>query len=694
MPEFGFDDWIDAQLRSVPVPPNLLERLAEAGARPHPADVQIEAALRNVTVPVNLQSRLRRIARRGGVTPFWRQVATAASLFIAVGLAGIGYVGVITGAFDSDRQVARVDKSLPTQSPAARQQNNADGQFAARPAVDRTPDKIAAPRVAAASAGGPTDETHDLKGIVAKNAVVPPPIIAPSAIVRTEETAKAQSPEQVALGASGTFDRVPDLDAFEMARPNGVAPPKDRGYDLLFQLKNGEHPFVALANNDGLASTRLPFTFRTASFDAAADALAAGQLPPPDEIRVEDFLAAQESSLPEPPPAGLALHYAGSPSPLVNNPSAMSGVQARQDQLHLLQLAIQAASYDPHERYPNWLIVAVDASSQMRSGARMAAVRRALSKLADHMRDGDRVTLVRFADEPRILAEKISAAQLDKLVASDALLAPAGSPDIVEGIHAAWEIARDTRTLNPRHVVVITADGGNFDPQAVAPAGEQLAQLAAMNIPWRIVRLAAVENDLHWSELTDRSNGKGKIVPAGCGDEIYASMIEALTNWPTLVADDVTVTVKFNPREVTGYRLIGHEATTLTGLSPDPVVVDLGPDQVAKGLFEVTIKPGTGKLIASVEINWRHPPTGQMARIVRPILREELAQSFAQAPAWFQEGVIAAKGAEFLRGSHYAPTARPMRQLLDLASKVDQGLANEADFHRLVELLKQADKLR
>ena len=674
MAEFGFDEWIDAQLRNVKLPPKFLKRLAEAGTRAGPDDAQLDAELRNVPVPSTLAARLRRIPRRRRNPPMWQQVALAASLFLMIGLGVVGYLAVISGVLDPvSTQVAH----QPAPAPLG---NAPTPQVAPPETVDPATSLVADQR--GSSKESPTIEKLDLDPITPVE-----PLQSKVAQSAQKPTPAPEQPGQSALGAHGTLVRLPDLDVFDGQARRGVEPPLVRGYDLLFQLRNNEHPYVSPAVHQDLETTRLPFAFATESFDEALRAVRSGRFPAKDEIRVEDFLAAQHYALPEAPPGGLALHVAGSEFPL-----SIGDAVPRDGSLHLLQLALQASTFDSQQHHANWLIVAIDASSQMQSQARFTGVRRALAKLARHMQDADRVTLVRFATESFIVAEKITADELAQLAWSDDLGAPSGSANLPVGIEAAWKIARDTTTLDPRHVVVISGDRGNLDPSVLPAATEKLGELASMNIPWRIVRVAADENDVHWNKLAE--DARGKILAAAAPDYLYEALFGALINFTTTVAEDVSVTLKFSPQQVAAYRLVGHEATTLTGFAPQEVTVDLGADQTAVGLYEVALKPGTAKAIGTIEVTWIHPPNRQKARIVRSILREELSGGFLDAPAWLQQGAIAAKAAECLRGSHYAPKSRTFRQILELAGKVDPSVAGEADFRRIVELLEKAEKLR
>ncbi|HEX5446829.1 MAG TPA: hypothetical protein VFW87_23630, partial [Pirellulales bacterium] len=85
MPDFGFDDWMDAQLRHVPVPRDLHARLSANRPEPHPSDDQIDAALRNVPLPPHLARHLRRIPWQHPLASPWRIGALAASVLVVIG---------------------------------------------------------------------------------------------------------------------------------------------------------------------------------------------------------------------------------------------------------------------------------------------------------------------------------------------------------------------------------------------------------------------------------------------------------------------------------------------------------------------------------------------------------------------------------------------------------------------------------
>jgi len=494
-----------------------------------------------------------------------------------------------------------------------------------------------------------------------------------------KQAIEARLRTEQALGAGGEIQRLPELAALESPLPRGVSPPRLLGYDMLFQLRHGEHPFVSPAAHRQLRVSRVPFTFRTTSYDLAQASVAAGRLPAKDEIRVEDFLAAQRYALPSAPAAGLSLHAAASRSPL-GEPG-----------LHFMQLVVQGGQASNPRRKPARLVLVVDTSSAMQYDARCKTVERALANLGRHLKPNDRITLIGFAEQPRVLAEDATRNELATLLSSATLEQTSGSADLASAIQSACSAVRAVPSNQARRVVFITAGRAEFNDAARTRSRESLLQLTAANIPWQIVHTSGADDHPEFGELARTARGRTCAVTSA--DALSAVLLEELTGRPQTVAHGVSMRVTFNPKVVTSYRMLGHESATLTGETSDPLQVDLHAEQAATALYEMWLKPG-GDDVAIVELLWRDPNNGQPRRRVQPIRRDQITSSFAQAPPWLQQGVLAASTAEFLRGSYYVPRSRRLDQLLDLAAEVDPRAAKMPEFQSLVQLIDEAGKLR
>lgn len=664
MPDF--DDWIDAQLRNVPLPPDLLWRLADSGRSCDDAgaDARLDAVLANVPVPAHLKPRLRQIAQRRRTPVLWLQLTVAASVFVVLG----------TAAYLATLGTARTQSKPPVAKAAAKP----------RPA-DKS--GLATARVGSASAPArktpaersTVDEPREaMPGVAAELPFGVEDLVAAGGTVKQAIDKHLRS--QGALGAGGAFERLPQLDSFEPPVSRGVLPPRVRGYDLLFQLKQGEHPFASPSAHQALASSRMPFSFRTASYDLAVSGAASGQIPSADEIRVEDFLAAQDYVLPPAPAHGLALHAAASPSPL-----GEAG-------LHLLQLAVKTGSKAGKRRQPTRIVAAVELSAKMAGGARWETTLKALAKIADDLKPADRLTLIGFAERPQLLADSATGAELRALLSSGGLPKPSGPADLAAAIRAAIEAVRAGQGGGTQRVVVITAGREDQSKSALERAGDAFAELAAVKVPWQIIRLSPSDASSQLAALAREA--QGEVVSAEAASDLHTAVSALVNPEASLIARAAALRLTLNPATVTGYRLLGHASATITGRSADPLEIDLHADQLATAMYELWIKPDGPDPVAVAELTWHDPQSAQPRRRVRAIRRNEIAASFSQAPPWFQQGVIAAKTAEALRGSYYAPSSRPFEQVRELADEVGPPAAERAEFRALLQLLDQARKLR
>ena len=241
-------------------------------------------------------------------------------------------------------------------------------------------------------------------------------------------------------------------------------------------------------------------------------------------------------------------------------------------------------------------------------------------------------------------------------------------------------------------MVFITAGRDELDEADLATASQSLAALADAKIPWQIVRMSAAGVDSQSTELAEQ--GHGEISTVNSAADVHAMLLKKLVGRSSTIAGGVTLKLTFSSRQVSGYRLLGHESSTLTGAPTGPLEIDFQADEAATALVELTLKPGGEGPVAAAELSWRDPASGRPRREVRVIKREDLTGAFSKAPPWLQQGAIAAKAAEALRGSYFAPVSHPAGQVLSVAEQVDPRVAEQPDFRGLLDLLRQAEKRR
>lgn len=159
------------------------------------------------------------------------------------------------------------------------------------------------------------------------------------------------------------------------------------------------------------------------------------------------------------------------------------------------------------------------------------------------------------------------------------------------------------------------------------------------------------------------------------------------------VADEVRLSVTFNPRTVASYRLLGHEATSVLGVHNAMVDATLRAGDVCTGLFEVELRSGGDDLVATAEITWRNPQHPGTRQETRRISRWQLADSLLETPPSVQAAAIAAETAEVMRHSQFAAgRGHSWTKIRQVAADAHTTLAEEPSFRRLMGLVDRAEQ--
>jgi hypothetical protein len=271
----GGDDWLDAELRNVPLPEHLTDDLLRAIGEASTAEQKLDQQLRAVPIPDDLLFRLRRIPHTTPrQSPVWRRVALAASLLLAVGLSYPFWFtsskpSVLTTAKTEHRKEIIGKGNSP--SPFLEPTTSEVAEDQKREAIESQP---VTPEVAIVEIA-PNDE---------KAAVTETPKVATSPVFTT----------------FGTRDPLPAFETVALPRERGIRPPRLAGYDLAYQLRSGLHPWISLAAAPELKTQTPPLTTASESFLATINELrTSGTVSPGrQDIYAEEFLAAMNLQLP------------------------------------------------------------------------------------------------------------------------------------------------------------------------------------------------------------------------------------------------------------------------------------------------------------------------------------------------------------------------------------------------------------
>jgi secreted protein with Ig-like and vWFA domain len=462
---------------------------------------------------------------------------------------------------------------------------------------------------------------------------------------------------------------------------------QDKSGGDLKRVAGGGAPAGAGAEAEASASTEPVSTFSLhvsdVSFRLAQAALARGDAPDPSRIRPEEFYN--------------AFDY-GDPAPAMNEKVSCRIEQAAdpvRQQRNLVRIAMSVPATGRAVSQPLRLTILLDTSGSMEREDRAAAVHRAMEVLVSLVGPSDRLTLVGFARQPRLLAEQLPGDRAAQLLDIIARTPAEGGTNIEEALRLGGELARRQFAPEAQNRIVLLTDGaanlGNADSAQLAASITTLRQ-QGISFDACGVGIDGI-NDEILEALTRKGAGRYYVVDTPeSADAGFASQLAGALR---PAAENVKVQVRFNPARVGKYRLVGFEHHRLNeaDFRNDKVeAAALAAGEAAVALYEVEALPqGDGEL-GEVFVRFRDAASGTMVERSWTLPYDPYAPAFDRATPTMQLAGTAALIAEKLRGGATGDAIR-LSQLAPVVNALRGRYAHEARVQELVAMFEQMRRL-
>jgi Ca-activated chloride channel homolog len=474
------------------------------------------------------------------------------------------------------------------------------------------------------------------------------------------------------LQAPGTVQVAGVMEDFAVSMP--ASPPR-----AMFFEHRGTNPWVA-TERDQLSTFGLDVD--TASYTLARSYIRRGQLPPPEAVRIEEFVNALSSDEADPGAEtfGIGLETVESPF----DPART-----------FLRVAIRAKDVARRDRQPARLVFLVDVSGSMQMENRLDLVKRSLRLLVERLDGRDSIGIVAYGSSARVILSSTPASERDVILEAVERLRPEGSTNLEAGLQLAYAMASgafDSRAVN--RVVLCTdgvANNGLTDPRALlaqvkhrATAGIDLMALGfgMGNYDDALLQRLADEGDGQYAYIDDLA-------------EARRFFLRDLTGVLQTVARDARAQVEFDPKRVEGYRLLGYEKRDLADDDFRNDAVDAGEvnaGQTVTALYELRLSFGEGP-IGVVRVRFQDPVTRAPAEVHREIADAPAGVRFEDASAPMQLTVLAARFAEHLRQSRHLPPGERPHVLIGVAQRLPDATRRREDAADLIALVREAERL-
>ncbi|MEM9566120.1 MAG: von Willebrand factor type A domain-containing protein [Actinomycetota bacterium] len=462
------------------------------------------------------------------------------------------------------------------------------------------------------------------------------------------------------------------------APEGGFFAPDDRPDDEVDDTANfvdyGVRPFVD-TERDPLSTFALDVD--TAAYSVARRWLTEGSMPPPESVRVEEFVNSFDYDY-DAPADGLAVQVDAGPSPF--DPENV-----------ILRVGVQAERVGNAERPDASLTFVVDTSGSMDRVDRLGLVKTSLSRLVAELSDDDTVAIVTYADGASVVLEPTPADRREQILSAIDRLEPTGSTNLEAGLVQGYELATESFLDRGINRVVLASDGianvGLTDPEGLAGMIRDDAD--------RGIQLVTVGvgmggfNDEVMEQLANRGDGFYAYVDdLGEAERLFG---DELVSTLLTVAKDGKIQVEFDAESVSRYRLIGFENRGVLDddFRDDSVDAgELGAGHQVTALYELTLRPGVAsdddRRLGTVRLRWENDDRSVDETNV-PVDAGVVESSWDGTADDFRLAVTVAAWAELLRQSPHTGEVT-LAQVQAEAEALSPGSGAVAELVDLIEL--------
>lgn len=408
----------------------------------------------------------------------------------------------------------------------------------------------------------------------------------------------------------------------------------------------------------------------TGSYTNVRRMISAGQLPPADAVRAEEFINYFDYGYT--PPADREQPFS------VTTELAPAPWNA---QRQLLLVGIQGYRVPATEIPASNLVFLIDTSGSMREADKLPLLQASLKQLVRELRKQDRVAIVTYAGYAGVALPSTAGDRHATINAAIDNLSAEGSTNGGAGIELAYAQAGQGFIKGGVNRVILATDGdfnmGTVNQEALKTiiedhrkSGVALTTLGFGEGNYNdamAVMLADVGNGSH-HYIDSLQEGRRVLV-----DEMSATLLT--------IAQDVKIQVEFNPAQVQEYRLIGYEKRMLKREDFNNDKVDageIGAGANVTAIYEITPKGSAaaridplryadeaasakaGNELAFLRLRYKLPGQSDSRLIERPIPVQAAAKAserlrYAAAVAAFADAL---RGGKYLEGYGYTQIAQ------------------------------------
>lgn len=285
----------------------------------------------------------------------------------------------------------------------------------------------------------------------------------------------------------------------------------------------------------------------TASYANIRRMLLNGETVNPDAVRTEEFINYFNYDYPQPSgedPVSITTELSDCPW---NSESK------------LMLVGLKAEDIEVTERPPMNLVFLIDVSGSMMDQNKLPLVQQAFAMLAENLDKNDRISIVTYAGEDKVVLEGETGDNYTKITDALDSLEAGGSTAGEAGINRAYNIAEEYFIEGGNNRIILATDG---DLNVGVSSAEELTALVEKKreggVYLSVLGFGTGNlKDDRLEALADNGNGNYSYIDSL--SEAEKVLVAEMSGTLYTVAKDVKIQVEFNPLNVAAYRLVGYK---------------------------------------------------------------------------------------------------------------------------------------
>ena len=433
----------------------------------------------------------------------------------------------------------------------------------------------------------------------------------------------------------------------------------------------------------------------TASYSNIRRMIDRGRDIPADAVRIEEMINYFDYSYPEPKgdePFSVSTEITDCPW---------------NSDTKLMRIGLKSMDIDLSQRAPMNLVFLIDVSGSMSDYDKLPLVQRSFSILTDQLTPQDRISIVTYAGEDKVVLEGADGNDRQRILDAITHLEAGGSTAGSKGITTAYEIAEKYFIQGGNNRIILATDGDlNVGVTSEAELKALVEKKREGGVFLSVLGFGQGNiKDNKMETLADNGNGAYSYIDSE--REARKVLCEEMAASFITVAKDVKIQVEFNPAYIKGYRQIGYENRAMSAEdfnNDEKDAGEIGAGHTVTALYEIVYKDSKMDLTSSdlkysdtsalgtengelltVSVRYKAPDSDESKLLTYPVTDQAYTQimsedlSFAAAVAEF--GML-------LRNSAYKGSAT-QDSILALVGNCN--IENDEYKQEFVQLVKAAN---